>query len=452
MSQLTNQSGAQPPREPSKAWKLIVQAGKIVLNNWPTKLLALVLAIVLWAGLITQDPSLTRERVFRDVAVSVNGSDTLKRNGLIVTSDLDALLDDVSIIVDVPQKSYADVQASNYNVRVDLNRLAHRAGEQELTIMTTSSNTYGSVTKVTPPTVTVMVEEYVSHGYIPVNVVRVGEAPEGFYVTEATKDPSWITVSGPKSLVERVDRAEAVLDLSELPAREGKVDKALAFTLLDAEGQPIVSDMLQVTRESVLRERINVSVTLYAERDISILDAKLYAGTPAEGYEVTDVYVSPSYVTVAGLKSVVDAVNLLQPGKLVNVNGATDTVTAMVDLSKPLNLQWMSASKVSVTVVIQPRNETVRLEGIPVRVTGVPEGMMAAAVQDTAVVSITGSGAWVKKLTARDVSLTCDVSALAPGVQEAALTCTVQGSDGEAFVVEIEPQVVQVVIAPQSGR
>lgn len=452
MSQTTNQAPAQQGKDPALLPVYLKKLGRMLLNNWGMKLLSLLLALGLWAGLITQDPTLTREKTFRDVNVTINNQETFKRNGYTVTSDLEELLDGVNITVDVPQKQYADAQASNYNVRVDLNRLANRTGEQELTILSTSTSTYGTVTKITPSTITVTVEEYVTHGYIPVNVVRVGEAPEGFYVTEATKEPSWITVSGPRSLVERVDRAEVLLDLSELPAREGKVDKALAFALLDAEGQPIVSDMLQVTRESVLRERINISVTLYAERDIEVLNAQLYAGTPAEGYEVTDVYVSPSYVTVAGLKSVVDSVNLLQPGKLVNVNGATETVTATIDLSKPLNLQWMSTSKVSVTVVIQPRNETVRLEGIPVRVTGVPQGMMAAAVQDTAVVSITGAGAWVKGLTAKDVSLSCDVSALTPGVQEAALQCTVQDSDGQEFVVEIEPQTVQVVIAPQSGR
>ena len=49
----------------------------IFLENWGTKLLALVIAIALWAGLITQDPSLTREKQFTDVSVSVTGAETL---------------------------------------------------------------------------------------------------------------------------------------------------------------------------------------------------------------------------------------------------------------------------------------------------------------------------------------------------------------------------------------
>ena len=54
---------------PQRLWRLIY-------HNWPWKLLALFLALCLWAGLITQDPTLTRERVFTDVTVSVVGADT----------------------------------------------------------------------------------------------------------------------------------------------------------------------------------------------------------------------------------------------------------------------------------------------------------------------------------------------------------------------------------------
>lgn len=451
MSQTIN----QPPVQGKKVNflpMLFRKMGHVLVNNWGMKLLSLVLALTLWAGLITQDPSLTREKVFRDVSVSINNQETLKRNGYIVTSDLEKLLDDVSITVDVPQQQYASAQAGNYNVRVDLSRLAYRAGEQELTIQATSTTAYGTVTKVTPSTVTVTVEEYVSHSYIPVNVVRTGEAPEGYYATEATKDPSWVTVSGPRSLVEQVDRAEVQLNLSELPAREGRVDKALSLTLVDAQGQIIQSDMLQVTRDSVLRERISIAVTMYPKQELEILSTQLCTGEPAEGYEVTDVYVTPGYVTVAGPGSVLESIDMLQLAKLVNISGATDTVTATVDLNKPSNLQYMSTSKVAVTVVIQPRQETVRLEGVPVRLTGVQDGMMAVAVQDTAVVSITGSAAWVKTLTPKDVSLSCDVSALEPGVQEAAVQCEIKGSDGQEFIVEIEPAAVQVVIAPQAVK
>lgn len=449
MSQLMNQTPAQPPKEPSRVLLVIRQLGRMLLNNWPTKLLALLLAIALWAGLITQDPTLTREKVFRDVAVSVNGSDTLKRNGLIVTSDLDALLDDVSVAVDVPQMQYSSAQASNFNIRVDLSRIKE-AGEQEISILTTNSSTYGKVAEVSPSTVRVMVEEYVAEGFIPVNVVTTGEPPEGYYASEPACDPSRITVSGPKSLVERVDRAELVVDQSTLPAREGLVEKAVSFILLDDNGEEIVSDMLQVTSNSVLRTRINVSVQMYAKRDIDLQadSSALYSGRPAEGYEVTEVTVSPSVITVAGKKSVVDSVKTLSAKSPLSISGKSSTVTGTVDLKVLVNMASMSARQVDVTVVIQPIREERVFMAVPLTITNVPEGMTAAGPY-TATVIINGPQNWVETLRKADLSVSCDVAGLEPGVHELPLTCTIADAANEEYTVDIEPMNVRVTIAAQ---
>ena len=78
---------------------------KVIINNWTWKLLALFLAICLWAGLITQDPTLTRERVFTDATVSITGAETLRRNGLIVLSGLEDEVLHARLRVEVPSAS-----------------------------------------------------------------------------------------------------------------------------------------------------------------------------------------------------------------------------------------------------------------------------------------------------------------------------------------------------------
>ena len=45
----------------SRREEILRRLRSILLENWGTKLLAIMIAIVRWAGLITQDPSLTRE-------------------------------------------------------------------------------------------------------------------------------------------------------------------------------------------------------------------------------------------------------------------------------------------------------------------------------------------------------------------------------------------------------
>ena len=140
MSERRDRPDAQPQR-PSLGDLL----KHIFLRNWGFKLLSVLLALILWAGLITQDPTLTREKVFTDVSVTVSGTDTIKRNGFIVTSDLDELLSDVTVRAAVPQGRYQEATVNAYNVRVDLTRV-NATGEWELKLTATNSSTYGNVT------------------------------------------------------------------------------------------------------------------------------------------------------------------------------------------------------------------------------------------------------------------------------------------------------------------
>ena len=109
-------------------WKKTLRSLKRMLrhlflhNGW-LKLIAVVLSLVLWAGLISQDEKLTRDKNFQDVSVTVTGSETMKNNGYIIVSDLDAILSDIDIVAAVPQKQYENAEASAYNIRLDLSKI-----------------------------------------------------------------------------------------------------------------------------------------------------------------------------------------------------------------------------------------------------------------------------------------------------------------------------------------
>ena len=142
---------------------------------------------------IMQALELFYQRIHGDYA------DTLRRNGFIIVSGLESL-PTVRFRADVPQKVYNIASASNYNLRIDLARI-HDTGEQTLNIISTTTNTYGTVTEMSVSTVTVQVEEYISRSRIPVRLSTTGNPPDGFYAAGASVDPSYVTVSGPRSLV-----------------------------------------------------------------------------------------------------------------------------------------------------------------------------------------------------------------------------------------------------------
>lgn len=445
MQNPSNQNPVQEKKENPRVKVVLRKLRSILLENWGSKLLALLIAVALWAGLITQDPTLTREKLFSDVAVTVNGEDTLKRYGFIVLEDIDEVLSGVDVHVNVPQGQYSAAQASNYAVRVELSRL-RKAGEHEVKIQSTNSSVYGTVAEIVPASVKLTVDEYVTRYRIPVAVTTSGEMAEGFYAMTPSTDPPMIAVSGPKSVVERIVSAQVVADQTTLPAQEGKVRRALAFTLVDEHGEAIQSDMLEVTSESVLLDSIIVEQEIYTQRTVEFSDLGLVTGEPAEGYEIKGVYLTPGSVTIAGRAAAISDINVMYADNTVNVRGLTESVTKSLKVRQPSTIKYASTDSVTVAVEIGPIITT-RAYEVAASLQGLSAALREMGGLRIATVHLTGPQPWLDSLSASDVTLSCDLSTIdGPGTYTLPLTCSVAGSEGQTFTVEIVPASVVVTV------
>lgn len=436
----------QSPKEGGKA-KVICRALVHALkNNWGFKLLALLIAIVLWAGLITQDPTLTREKSFSDVTINVTGSDAIKRNGFIVVSDLSQVLEGAHLRVDVPQMQYANAQAGFYNVRIDLSRVTE-AGVQQARVLTTNSSTYGTVSEITPSTVEIEVEEYITRYRIPVTLDVVGTPPTGYYAATPVADPSVVAVSGPKSLVDQISRAEAVVELGNLPAREGTIRQLVSFRLLDEKNNEVQSDLLEVTSESVLMERVTVETAVYSLKAISLSDVGLVTGSPAEGYEVKSVVYTPEIITAAGKMANLSLLDTLYADESVDITGLNEPIHRQIKVRRPSELTYLSASSVTVEVEIGPIIESRTFEDVKISLGGVADGLRGEMAGKTADVTITGPQLWIDSLKNNSVKLMCDASGLTAGTYSLPLICQISGSEEQTFSVEVAPENMEVTIS-----
>lgn len=444
---MSQTNASKPSVKNDSRIKLVLEtAARVCLRNWPTKLLALLLAVLLWGGLITQDPALTREKYFSNVSVNINGQESVKRNGFIVTSDLTDLLDDVTLIANVPQMQYAAAQASNYNLRVDLSKIK-TAGQQELRILSTNSSTYGTVSGIQPSTITIDVDEYITRFRIPVSVQTVGTAPEGYYAGEITLDPPMVTISGPKSMVEKIVRAEVVMELGNLPQHEGTIRKALKYTLLDENNNPVESKLLEVTSESVLLDSVAVEQTVYAMKTLSLSQVGLVRGTPMEGYEIKSVTVTPENIVVAGNGNELAEITGLFSDAFVDVSGLTDSVNQRMRINNVSEFKYISANYVNVTVEIGPVMRSSSFTNLPIQLEGLEDGYRASMSRANASVMLTGSQMWLDTLDSDKIRLVCDTSGLAPGTYNLPVLCRVETDDDEEILVDVVPSTISVSIA-----
>ena len=430
------------PKNDNRARALLLKALKALAHNGGFKILALLLAVLLWAGLITQDPNLTRERTFSDVNVTVSGSETLHRNGFIVTSDLDEVLGNVTLRVAIPQMQYQNAQSSYYNARIDLSRISE-AGTQIVRV-TTSNSSYGTVLEISPSEVEITVEEYTTRYRIPVRVNSVGSAPDGFYASAPTADPPMITVSGPRSLVERIICAEARIDLPSIPAREGLNRMAVPFSLLDETGQAIESSLLEITSESVLLDSVVIEQQLYSLKAIPLSDTGLIRGTPASGYEVKSVSITPEIITVAGSADVLAELDALYPDSYMDISGLTESINQRLRLRDPGGLAYTSTNTVTVAVEVGPVIQSKVFNNIRLSVENVGSGLTSSSEVRYGSVTVSGPQLWLAHLKQSAISLYCDASGLSEGDYRLPLLCAIRGGEDQPYSVEVSPSIIDV--------
>ncbi len=332
---------------------LVVRFFRMLTFRWGWKLVCLLLSLLLWGGLISQDATLTREKRFSDVPVNVVNSDTLIRNGLIVVSGLENI-GLIRMHADVPQKYYATAMPSNYNVRVDLSRVL-AAGAQKVPITFTNTTNYGTVTWLSATEITVEVEPYVTRRRIPVQVETQSTPPAGFYAPPPSVDPLLVTVSGPKSVCDSVARCVAVYNLASLAPQAGTQISAVSFSLHDSEGNRINNSLLSVSYESVRLDSLVIEQTLYPMKTVDINLSGILSGVPARGYHVASVVADPSYLSVAGSTEMIQSLKLLDVDASINVDGASENeIIRQVKVLPPQGAQYISSELVYVTVYIEP--------------------------------------------------------------------------------------------------
>lgn len=326
---------------------------RIFLYNWPLKLIAVIASLLLWAGLISQDPALTRDKNFRDVNVSISGADILKRNGFIVTDDLQAKLEDVTATAAVPQQQYEKAEASNYSLRVDLGKI-EEAGEQELKILSNHSATFGDITEINPSSIKVNVEEYITRFRIPVSVSFEGEVPEGLTLVDYTADPALITISGPKSLIQSVSRAKATLNSSGMTWEEGTGRLSVPLTLYDREGNEIDLSNIEMTSESVMIDSVVVEYVVYPFKIFNSRDFLKVTGSVKSGYELKSLTLKPEKIKVSASKVVLDQITDLKYEKDINLDGLSETTTFTTRIINPNDGATLSDETLTVVAEIVP--------------------------------------------------------------------------------------------------
>ena len=405
-------------------------------------LMSVVAAILTWSILVASDGTLTREKVFSNVAVNVTGEASLKSRGYIVMDDIKELVPGVRLSVEVAQQNYNRVSGSSYSPYFDLNKI-EGVGENTLPI-SFSSMLYGPVLSCEPSEVMVNVERYMTRR-VPVVLELTGFAPEDVYLDSYRMDPNMLSVSGPQSLVSSVARAVAKLELESLSADRASDRTALDIVLQDASGSEIVSDRLEITNQTVITDSVVVETEVVPTAMVPLDLESMVSGKPAKGYELVSVYAEQDALRVAAKKDVLGSIEFLTTDQPMDIEGASANVSGYVRLKRLSGVENTLPTEIAITAEIAEKSMERTMRHVDVDVSGLEEGLEATLSDKQITVQLTGAYSFIESLERDNVRLFVDADGLTAGSYE--LPVQIHIDNAKDFTCALSKAKVTVTIA-----
>lgn len=396
--------------------------------------LALLIALVMWGYIqLTQFPENTVN--FPSVPLTVIKPPT--GYTLAQTTILSSISVDVRGTADavhniVPSNIVATLDLSHFNsntnadVPIDFSKTPHIDGISSIT--------------ATPLNVTVHIEQQISKTFN-VNYASKGTVANNSSVGTPKLTPDQVTVTGPKSLVDQVDKANVVLDISSLTS---SVTNQSNITLTDKNGLPIQDkDGDLKTSPTTVEVQLPIS-SQYVTKLVPVqVQTK---NTAADGYVINSVKADPAVVTIFGLPDVISNTTFINTTP-VDISGASSLVTTTVDLIIPGGVvPSLTKAQVSIAFgLLGIEREVI----VPVEFQNLPPGYTLLPTSTSISVTLGGSRDALSQLPISDVRALADLTGKAPGnLENVPVRVVVPDTDG-VIVKSQQPIYVNVtLVAP----
>jgi YbbR domain-containing protein len=367
--------------------------GDFLFRNWHLKLGAIVLASVLYSGLVLAQ----NVRTF-------NGSvpvEVLRQSGDVT------LLSNLPPVTSIRYRAPLDigvVSPASFRATVDLARVEISDGgpPQEVPVALVALDNEIQIVDFQPQTISVQLDP-VEQRTMTVDV-DVGAVPDGLNTSLPQTDPSTVTVRGGRS---RLDQVSKVIARVAIDASAINIDRSFELVPVDAAGNQVPNVELDPER---VRVRIAVAREL-ADRSLPLVAQVV--GQPAVGYAITSISLTPLVVTVSGEESVVSALETAQT-EPIDVGGRTDDLEAIVRVALPAGVSVSGDDAVRVMITIAPQTGS-RTFFAPVTLEGARPGYTYDV--DATQIQIVASGpvAALEQMDPNGFVVTIDVAALEAG-------------------------------------
>jgi len=401
--------------------------------NWLRKnvgifILAFVLAVSVWvSAVIAADPDETRPFP-TPVPIEIIGQDP----GLVITNTYTR---QIEVVLQAPQSVWNQLTSGDNSVRavVDISNLS--VGTHQVPIQVQVTIQPVRIMSTSLESLELVVEKLLTQT-MPVEIDINGTPAIGYEAQKIILSSEEVIISGPESIVQRVKKIGASMDISGVRL---DVNNEMQLLALDENDQPVVDVSLSPAK-------IQATVPVVQKGGYRDLAVKVVvSGRVASGYRLTSILVNPPVVTV--FSSDIDLINSL-PGYVetsqLDLTGVSIDMETHLTLDLPEGVSLLGDQNVLVQVGISAIEGSQTFIGLPVTVNGLEAGLIATVSPIDVDLYLSGPLPVLDSLLITDLLISVDATGLVAGTYQLTpiVTITLTGIRVET----IQPGTVEVII------
>lgn len=303
---------------------------KIFSKNWRIKLFCLVAAGSLWVYVAAQENSVGK----------LPGSIPIK--ALNTPPGLMAIYDtrNVEIKIMAQPSTWKNLSTDSFTAYVDLASLSE--GTYELNVNVQSSVDGVEIIQKTPDKIMVSLEKVINKD-VGVGKRIEGSAADGWVTADIALTPEKVTIRGPKSIVDNISEATALIVLR---SESEDFTRNFTVTAYDGEGKQInnvIFDPPEVEGRVKLTKASNNKTVGVKVKVVGQLKA---------GYYISEIATTPNTIDVIGSRNILPSLSYLETLP-VNVSDISSTLEKDVYISLKEGVAFQTGNSGKVHVVIK---------------------------------------------------------------------------------------------------
>ncbi|MDO4647478.1 MAG: CdaR family protein [Eubacteriales bacterium] len=323
----------------------------LLTNNIGLKIVSVIAAILIWLLVVNIDnPSISRTFIIS--SVEILNEAYIEDTGKVCLKNEDA--PSIRVTISGTAKSLKGLREDNIKLTADLRQAVNLDTDPVMIpIVASLQGTQGilsSAVSVSPQNLEVTLEEKVSNEFM-VSISNTSKVGKGYEIGTQTVNPDKIRITGPKSLLGKIDTVN-VYPYLEKKTSDYTADEDVV--VIDKNGDTLseyAMSNLKIENEG----KVTVTTELWPTRSDITLRAQT-SGSPATGYIAESVSTVPETVTVAGteeaLKMLSEQDNSIEL-EAVDISGKDSDVEEKVSLAEILPEDLKLANGISDEVLVR---------------------------------------------------------------------------------------------------